>query len=147
MWQAFVVIFFVSLLGSLTVSNFTTTARINRQAAIVSTGQQFNVYGGAVSNWAKVNTGFTGTVSDSSLALPVYVSHIGITNYVTAGKSYIYLSGTSSVQGMTGGVVGYLSKKGNVAGVVSAGTLYSNNGNNLGTVPASIPNGSVVLEL
>jgi hypothetical protein len=145
MFQSFLVACFVVLLMGLATERYRVDATETQQAASITTGQNVNVYGTAVSNWAKSNKAFTGTVSDTTIVLPTWISHPGsISNYVVTGTSYIYYVPNAGFS--SSGLVSYLSSKGNKAGINGSGILY-NGSINVGTVPAAVPNGAVVLVL
>jgi len=145
MYQSFIVACFVVLLMGLTTERFRRDVIATEAASSITAGQNVNVYGAAVSNWAKANASFTGTVSDSTLVLPSWISHpTYLSNYIVAGTSYIYYIPGSGVSPSR--LVSYLSRKGNKAGINSSGILY-NGSTNVDTVPAAVPNGAVVLVL
>jgi len=145
MYQAFIVFVFIAFLIGMTTESARRQNTNYHTSFSITAGQNINDYGGFVSNWSKSNKTFTGTVSDATLALPTWVSHPGyISNYVVTGTTYIYYvpqSGFASNQ-----LVTFLSSKGNTAGINSSGILY-NGATNVGTVPAAVPNGAVVLKL
>lgn len=59
------------------------------------------IYRNHVSNYADANPGYTGAVSDSSLALPTwYRKFSGISGYVTAGRGFVYYSGRPELVGI-----------------------------------------------
>ncbi len=145
MFQSFLVACFVVLLMGLATESYRQTATETQQAVSITAGQNINDYGTVVSNWAKSNTGFTGTVSDTTIVLPTWISHPAyISNYIVTGTSYIYYVPNAGFS--SSGLVTYLSSKGNKAGINGSGILY-NGANNIGTVPAAVPNGAVVLVL
>ncbi len=145
MFQSFIVFCFLAFLISMATESARRQNTNYHTSFSITAGQNVNDYGGFVSNWAKANKGYTGAVSDATIALPTWVSHPSyISSYVVTGTSYIYYipqTGFASNQ-----LVTFLSSKGNTAGINSSGTLY-NGTTNVGTVPAAVPNGAVVLKL
>lgn len=102
------------------------------------------IYSNAVATYAKANPGLATAVSDVSLALPSwYVRIVGVNNYISAGKAYIYYSGRPDL-------VDVLSEKTESvsAGTNQAGTLVSPKwGVTSIPIPGSVPSGAVVYVL
>jgi hypothetical protein len=145
MYTYYAVAFFVALIFGLVVTNIQNTSNIQTNVQCIALARNIEDYGTAVSNWAQSNTSFTGTVSDATLALPSWIWHrSNVSNYVATGTSYIYVT---TPQGCNNdNLVSALTAKGIRGGFVKTGQYYKGITAN-GTVPGSVPNGSVVIIL
>ena len=112
-------------------------------ADVTATSVNMLVYRNAVANFASSNSTFSGVVADTQLLFPNwYVKSSNLSNYVSNGKSYSFYSGTLP------GLAGELARRTESinVGTNQNGILLAPNMMNLGvTLPAQIPNGSVVL--
>jgi len=111
------------------------------EAAAVSGNMM--VYRTAVTQYASANPAVTGSVADSSLTLPTWYVHIsGVSNYVNAGKGYVYYSNQRPALAYK------LVKDTNnslLAGIKRSGYLFNPiNGTTTIALPAAIPDESVV---
>jgi hypothetical protein len=106
------------------------------------------VYHRYVTTYAQTNTTITGTVADSSLALPAWFNRNNvITNYVASGKGYVYYA-----QGNQADMAYKIVKMGNQsinAGIKKNGILVNpmslTNYVSPLPLPSAIPDGSVVI--
>lgn len=102
------------------------------------------VYSNAVANYAKANPGISGTVANTSLALPSwYVNIAGVNNYVSAGKAYVFYGAKAGLLDVL------ISKTQSVSiGTNQSGLLVSPKwGATNITIPAGVPNGALVYVL
>lgn len=101
------------------------------------------VYRNAVSDYARANPTVTGSVADGALTFPTWYSKIsGISNYVAAGKGYVYYSAQRPE------LAYQLVKSTNntiLSGIKRSGVLYNPiSGTSSISIPVAIPNESVV---
>lgn len=110
---------------------------------VSATSVSMLVYRNLVAEYASSNPAFVGVVSDTSLLFPSwYVKPLNLSNYISTGKSYTFYPGTLP------GLVGELARQTESVnvGTNQNGVLVAPNMANSGiTLPAQIPNGSVVL--
>ena len=138
----------VLLVVTLTIT-FLSNAEQQRQerntvyADVTAASVNVLVYRNAVANFASSNPTFSGTVSDAQLVLPSwYVKSASLGNYISAGISYSFYTSVLT------GLVGELARRTESVnvGTNQNGVLLAPNMANMGvTLPAQIPNGSVVL--
>ncbi|MBN3815203.1 type IV pilus biogenesis protein PilM [Paraburkholderia sp. Se-20369] len=137
-----VVAFATSYGGSIArnVSNYQATAEAT------ATGDNMKVYQGFLKTYATANPTVTGPVADTAIPLPTWFSHgPTVQNYVSSGKVFVYNTAPPV------GLVGYLAGGGTAstitAGVATNGVLVGPTtfGQTPITLPAAIPNNSVVL--
>lgn len=124
---------------------FRTNAITAQKASIAALAEPMADYGTAVKHWAASNTSYTGSVSDSTIALPTWIYHASnVSNYVSSGTVYVYFTPNNSVT--PNNIAGFLAQQGDVAGINTNGTLY-NGTTVVGTVPTAVPTGAAVLVL
>jgi len=143
--QVYTYLFAIAILLGLMIDKNIDNATTNAAAAQVSTvNGSMLIYRNYVVTYATANPGVAGVVPDALLGLPSWFTKpSGINNYITAGKGYVYYSGTALPE------MAYdLMKATNYsiyAGVNNNGILYSPNGGNTTIpLPPQIPNGSIV---
>ncbi|WLG57752.1 type IV pilus biogenesis protein PilM [Pseudomonas extremorientalis] len=112
-------------------------------ATIDSLSRNLLVYRSAAAEYAKANTGFTGTPTDEALNLPAWFSKpSGVTTYVSAGQSYTYFAGIAP-SGLPAALVERTQSI--TVGVNRAGVLISPiSGQTDVLLPKNIPEGAVV---
>lgn len=110
---------------------------------VVAVSGSVLLYRNIVAIYADAHSTTTGTVSDISLNLPSwYVKPPSLSNYVIAGKSYVFFSDPLP------GLVGELARRteSTNVGTNQGGILLTPNKASSGIVlPAQVPTGSVVL--
>lgn len=144
MWM--INIFFVVLTAFATLSLKTfqheREARAEGYAAAVS--GNFAVYGNLLAAYAHANSGYSGTVSTTTLNPPTWFNQwAGLTNYVQTGTSFVYLVPATPMAGTA--ILASLSKQKAVSGINRGGTLFNISGVPVQPVPNGVPNGAVVL--
>ena len=144
MYQWLVILVLLGIVYDLSQESLVRQQRMQQDATVVSTGDSINAYGSAVSNWSHSNPAFNGTISDVSLNLPSWIYHGNVSNCIQSGSSYIYFTPPAGFPSSR--LASYLASNGNRAGINSNGNLY-NGGSPVLTVPACVPNNSVVLVL
>lgn len=103
------------------------------------------IYRNAVARYAESNTGVTGSVPDSSLStLPSWFSKPPtIMNYVSGGKGYVYVANPPG--GLAGTIIARSSGMPINAGIKVSGLLQNPRSTTSTSLPAAIPDGSVVI--
>jgi len=125
---------------------FTQETQIHIQAQNYDSALAENilVYRNYVTAYAEANSTASGTVPDSTLAMPVwFMKAKGVSNHVTSGKGYVFYTVTDESVAYT------LLKKTNNSinvGVNHSGTLYNPLFGMTSTpVPAAIPNNAITI--
>ena len=121
--------------------NLLTANAASTEASAIS--GNMSVYRTAVVNYARTNTGVTGTVADAALGLPTWFNHMpAVVNYVSGGTGYVYYP---SPQPELAYLLVQASNNSMLAGIKRSGMLYSPvTGTATIPLPAAIPDGSVV---
>ena len=102
------------------------------------------IYSSALSTYAKANPGLSTAVSDLSLTLPAwFVRIVGVGNYISAGKAYVYYSGKPELLTILADKTESVTVGKNQSGVLVSPRW----GTTSIAIPAAIPNGAVVYVL
>lgn len=139
LWFLFAVMFFSAV-------NFNSDQTVHNQSMavteVVAVSSSMLVYRNVVTTYASANPGITGSVPDVVLNLPSwYVKHPYVSNYISAGKSYVFFS--QPLAGLAGELA--LRTESINVGTNQNGVLLAPNGYSGIVLPAQIPSGSVVL--
>jgi hypothetical protein len=140
----FAVLIFIGMIFNQNL-NFADTSNANGEAMAISGSME--VYRNCVLIYAQNNPAATGTVADSALNLPSwFVKMNGVSNYVTGGKGYVWYATTQPVgSALTSQILQDTNNLINV-GIDQNGVLFNPiAGTTTITLPATIPNGSVVI--
>lgn len=131
---------FIGMLFTQNQHTLDTNAKTGEATAVSG---NLEVYRNLVVSYARSNPGVTGAVSDASLGLPTWFVKInGVSNYVAAGKGYVYYA---TNQPETAYLILKSSNNSIHAGLKRGGFLYNPlSGTTTITLPAAIPDGSVV---
>ncbi|WP_080963133.1 type IV pilus biogenesis protein PilM [Pseudomonas fluorescens] len=119
------------------------SVRVTDYATVDSLSRNLLVYRSAAAEYAKANSTFTGTPSDTELNLPAWFSKpSGVVAYLADGQSYTYFSG-SAPAGLQAALV---ERTRSVAvGVNRSGVLVSpTSGQTAIILPPAIPEGAIV---
>lgn len=147
MWGAIFVFFVALITGTLMTQNSAATAADSQRAEAAAIAGSMQVYRNPVIAYAQANPSATGTLSDASLTLPTWYARLnGVSNYVNAGKGYVYYIGTSPelayqvLKATNNSINVGINQGGNLVNPIS-----STNTTIPMTLPSAIPNGSVVI--
>ena len=144
MWIFGLLFAVIGYFGYIQFQNITATEQFNNSSEVAAIAGNMLVYRGAVLDYAKANTGFTGTIGDSNLTtLPSWYVHMaGVNNYINAGVAYIYY--TNPNQALAYRLVKQTQSYN--AGIQRSGFLYNPLGG-VSVIPVptpQIPEGAVV---
>lgn len=132
----------VILSGYYFSENAQSVSESQNSSFIDSITSSITIYSSYVQAYAQNNPTFNGQANALALKLPTWFNPAPqLSHYISNGTSYVYYTNPTS------GMASSLSHKtsGLTAGTVQAGTVYSPAAGNTGiTVPATIPNGSLV---
>lgn len=143
---------YIILIGALvcgTLITQTNTRAVQNASSTEATAiaGSMRVYRNAVVAYAAAHPATTGAVADASLALPSWFNKFnGVSNYVAAGKAYVYYTAT---QPQLTYLIVKASNNSINAGIKQGGNLInplsSTNTSIPISLPAAIPDGSVVI--
>lgn len=145
MQMLLVLFLIVGVLTSYAAEVVRNTTSYQATAEATATGDNMRAYYGFLKLYAAAHPAASGAISDATIPVPTWFSHGStVQNYIAGGKAYVYNTSPPT------GLVGYLAKDtiySDHVGVNTNGTLVgpTTYGQTAITIPAAIPNNSVVI--
>lgn len=140
LWTLFAILFATAVVFN---SDQTSQNQGMSDAEVAAMSGSMLVYRNSISAFTEANPAFVGSVADAALGLPTwYIKPPGLSNYVGAGTSYVYL--TTALPGLAGALASKTESTNigtNLGGILSS----PNTGNTGIPLPGQIPLSAVVI--